>query len=143
MAPDSLRSPLYGGVGINMKFRRKVIFTIASFAFSLPSAGNPVGEISNVVVFQKGQGPRANGCDKFDVDASFVQSFFERAVVITGRQQHDNFLFGPCYANGTLESQYGHWRWELRNLGTGTLESVTGEFLIFADPQQQSPLSED
>jgi hypothetical protein len=66
-----------------------------------------------------------------------VQAFFERAVLISARQQHDFFLS----ARGTLESRYDQWQWVIRNMGTATLTASNGDTFLLGDPNQESDLS--
>lgn len=99
--------------------------------------------MSNIVVVATGNDSKVESCEGFAVTAPEVASFFRRAILITRRQAHDFFLHGPCYARGTLTTRYDHWRWELRNLGTGQLTSVSGDdSFLFADPRQESSLGE-
>lgn len=70
-----------------------------------------------------------------------VKAFFARAVLISSRQQHDFFLYGPCTARGTLQSRYGQWQWVIRNLGTATLTASNGDTFLLGDPDQESDLS--
>lgn len=126
-----------------MRLSSLASWCIVGFGISGAAFAGPMGTVGNVVVLEDRLGPAQDECESFNVDANLAQEFFEASVVITGRQRHDYFLYGPCYARGTLETKYGSWEWELRNLGTGHLKSITGELFIVADPAQESPLSEE
>lgn len=52
----------------------------------------------------------------------------------------DWFLYGPCYATGTLTNRYGQWRWLLRNMGTCRLTEFTDETFVLGEPRQESSL---
>ncbi len=114
---------------------------------SLPAvpavAHSPIGEIDDVVVLKAGLGAEQEGCARFRPTAREVRGFFERSIVISGRQQHDFFDHGPCSARGTLRTELGDWAWEMRNLGTGELRSITDEVFIVGDPSQRAPREAD
>jgi hypothetical protein len=114
---------------------------------SLPAvpaiAQSPIGSIDDVVVLEAGLGPEREGCARFRPTAREVLGFFERSIVISGRQQHDFFDHGPCSARGTLRTALGDWTWEMRNLGTGELRSITDEVFLVGDPAQRSPREAD
>ena len=97
-----------------------------------------LGKITNIKVTENGRGPSNENCASFQVTPAKLSSFLRNAILIDGRQQHDWFLHGPCYARGTFKNRYGDWQWELRNLGTATITSITGETFILADPRQES-----
>lgn len=101
-----------------------------------------IGPVERIEVLEVGQGPNAAGdnCKDYSVSAEEVADFLRHAIVITNRQEHDWYLYGPCYATGTLTSRYGEWQWLLRNMGTGWLTAVTGETFVLADPRQESSL---
>ena len=98
--------------------------------FPLACLASPIGAITNIHVQEQGVGRQSEGC-----------AFFERAMLISARQQHDFFLYGPCTARGTLESRYGQWQWVIRNLGTATLTASNGDTFLLGDPDQESDLS--
>lgn len=112
--------------------------------FVLPAAAgaSPIGPILELEVTQDGIGPQADGCGAFRVTPQQARAFFDRAIVTTMRQQHDTFLWGSCTARGTLTTRLGPWDWEIRNLGTGSVQAVTGEVFLLADPTQESLLSD-
>jgi hypothetical protein len=125
--------------------RRKCRVPIALLAIAGLSAcatgPGPIGPMSDIVVTATGNDSQVESCEGFAVSAREVASFFRRAILITRPQAHDFFLRGPCYARGTLTTKYDHWRWELRNLGTGQLTSVSGDdSFLFADLRQESSL---
>lgn len=117
-----------------------------SLLFSLlPMIGNatPVGPITKVVVEENGIGPKADSCHTFLITPNKVRAFFAKAVLISGRQEHDFFLYGPCSARGTLRSRYDTWHWEIRNLGTATITATNGEVFVLGDPSQESSLADE
>ena len=122
------------------------ILISASVVFALlPIIGNasPVGPIIKVVVEETGIGPKADGCDSFVLTPNKVRAFFAKAVLISGRQEHDFFLHGPCSARGTLQSRYDTWHWEIRNLGTATITATNGDVFVLGDPSQESSLADE
>lgn len=104
-----------------------------------------IGPVQQIEVIEIGQGPNTavDSCKDYSVSAEEVADFLRHAIVITNRQEHDWYLYGPCYATGTLTSRYGQWHWLLRNMGTGWLTAVTGEALVLGDPRQESSLEGD
>ena len=121
------------------------ILISASVVFALlPIIGNasPVGPITKVVVEETGIGPKADGCHSFVLTPNKVRDFFAKAVLISGRQEHDFFLHGPCSARGTLQSRYDTWHWEIRNLGTATITATNGDVFVLGDPSQESSLAD-
>ncbi|RRV42030.1 hypothetical protein EGJ86_04770 [Pseudomonas sp. o96-267] len=104
-----------------------------------------IGPVQQIEVIEIGQGPNTavDSCKDYSVSAEEVADFLRHAIVITNRQEHDWYLYGPCYATGTLTSRYGQWYWLLRNMGTGWLTPVTGETLVLGDPRQESSLEGD
>ena len=58
---------------------------------------------------------------------SQARYFLARSVVVTSRQQHDNWDILPCYVRGTARSASGLWHWEIRAGGTATLETPAGD----------------
>lgn len=104
-----------------------------------------IGPVQQIEVLEIGQGPNTavDRCEEHSVSAEEVADFLRHAIVITNRQEHDWYLYGPCYATGTLTSRYGQWHWLLRNMGTGWLTAVTGETLVLGDPRQESSLEGD
>lgn len=104
-----------------------------------------IGPVQQIEVIEIGQGPNTDvdRCGEHSVSAEEVADFLRHAIVITNRQEHDWYLYGPCYATGTLTSRYGQWHWLLRNMGTGWVTAVTGETLVLGDPRQESSLEGD
>jgi hypothetical protein len=123
-----------------MKLRSLAVIVSVTFwiAPSCASA-SPVGEITNVVVKENAIGSAAEQCRTYSVTSAQVKEFFQRAVLLSGRQHHDFFLHGPCSARGTLKTRYDTWSWEIRSLGTGTLTATNGDVFLFGDPRQESP----
>ncbi len=101
-----------------------------------------IGPVERIEVLEIGQGPNTavDSCKDYSVSAEEVADFLRHAIVITNRQEHDWYLYGPCYATGTLTSRYGQWQWLLRNMGTGWLTAVTGETFVLGDPREESSL---
>jgi hypothetical protein len=104
-----------------------------------------IGPVEQIEVLEIGQGPNTavDSCKDYSVSAEEVADFLSNAIVITNRQEHDWYLYGPCYATGTLTSRYGQWQWLLRNMGTGWLTAVTGETFVLGDPREESSLEGD
>ena len=102
---------------------------------------SPIGEISDVKIKAPSTKVEAQ-CRDFKPNKAQVQAFFKRAILITPRQEHDYFLYGPCTAEGTFKTRYGHWEWKMRNGGTAYVEDVMGNLYTFAYPKQQSGLDE-
>jgi hypothetical protein len=122
------------------------ILICASAVFTLlPVIANatPIGPITNVVVEENGIGPKADSCHTFVITPKKVRAFFAKAVLISGRQEHDFFLHGPCSARGTLQSRYDTWHWEIRNLGTATITATNGDVFVLGDPSQESSLADE
>lgn len=101
-----------------------------------------IGPVQRIEVLEIGQGPNTavDSCKDYSMSAEEVADFLRHAIVITNRQEHDWYLYGPCHASGTLTTRYGEWQWLLRNMGTGWLTAVTGETFVLADPRQESSL---
>jgi hypothetical protein len=123
----------------------KVVIALAALLAlaSCATRHGAVGAVSNIVVGGRGSDSADESCT-FTLSASEVRAFFRRAVLITPRQEHDFYLRGPCYLRGTLSTRYETWHWEIRNLGTATITSASGDDTFFlADPGQESSLAED
>jgi hypothetical protein len=108
-------------------------------AFALAS---PIGPITKIVVTESGRGPENESCSAFSLTTRQVQEFLDKAVLISGRQQHDYFLYGPCFIRGTVETRYDTWQFEIRNLGTGSITATNGDVFLLADPEQESSLAD-
>ncbi|MCJ0826360.1 hypothetical protein MQC88_10425 [Luteimonas sp. 50] len=107
------------------------------------ASSSPIGPITKIVVTTNGLGAKAEGCASFAVTAQEAQAFFDKAVLISGSQQHDFFLYGPCFARGTLETRYDTWQWEIRSMGTGSITATNGDTFLLGDPKQESSLADD
>jgi hypothetical protein len=123
--------------------RSLAAMVMAALPVASAIAQSPIGKIDDVVVLEAGLGPEKDGCARFLPTARDVRRFFERSIVISARQQHDFFDHGPCRARGTLSTAFGEWIWEMRNLGTGELRSITDDVFLVGDPSQLSPLGVD
>lgn len=117
---------------------------LASVALLVPSwlLASPVGPVSHIVITEAGVGPAGEDCARFRLTPKQVRAFMQRAVLISGRQNHDHFLYGPCVVRGTLRTRFDHWAWEIRNLGTGSLASSNGDVFLLGDPRQASDLGD-
>ncbi len=102
---------------------------------------SPIGTISDVKIKAPSAKVEAQ-CRDYKPNKAQVLAFFKRAILITPRQEHDYFLYGPCTAEGSFKTRYGHWEWKMRNGGTAYVEDVMGNVYIFADPKQESGLDE-
>ncbi|QDH69706.1 hypothetical protein [Marilutibacter alkalisoli] len=116
---------------------------LTSLLFPAMALATPIGPITKIVVTETGVGPKNEGCASFAVTPNQIRAFFDKAVLISGRQQHDFFLHGPCAARGTLETRYDTWHWEIRNMGTGSITATNGDTFLLADPSQESSLAGD
>lgn len=144
--PDIMHKLLLKRAMPNGPFRHLGVAQLSMVAlalFSSPASSSPVGPITEMVVAQSGIGPQAENCSAFLVTPAEAQAFFDRAVVISSRQQHDYFLFGPCSASGTFKSRYDTWQWSIRNLGTGSITATNGDTVLLGDPGQESSLADD
>ena len=114
-------------------------------ALVIPVIGvaSPIGRVTGITVTKNGIGPAKEGCAGFSVTPDQVRAFLDKAVLISGGQQHDFFLHGPCAARGTLQTRYDTWQWEIRNLGTATITATNGDTFIFGNPEQESSLADD
>lgn len=112
-------------------------------AVGLPASASPIGPVSGIVVEASGIGPAHEDCAAFVVTPEEVEGFLERAIVVTGRQEHDFFLHGPCVAQGTLRTPYDVWQWQLRSMGTGTVTAGNGDLFRLADPAEAVPPGDD
>jgi len=106
------------------------------------STAGPIGPITSVAVLETGLGPKSDGCAAFTLTEQQVRSFFDKAVLISEPQEHDFFLYGPCFARGTVETRYDSWHWEIRNMGTGRVTATNGDIFLLADPGQESSLAD-
>ena len=115
---------------------------LASIGFLVPSwlSASPVGPVSHIVITETGVGPAGENCARFRLTPKQVRAFMQRAILISGRQNHDHFLYGPCAVRGSLRTRFDHWQWEIRNLGTGSLAASNGEGFLLGDPRQSSGL---
>ncbi|KRD73545.1 hypothetical protein [Lysobacter sp. Root983] len=128
---------------------RQLRFTRMAAACLLPllvlplgASSTPVGPITEIVVEENRIGPKGEGCETFVMTRARARAFFNKAVVISGRQQHDFFLYGPCSARGTFKTRYDTWQWEIRSLGTGSIAATNGDVFLLGDPRQESSVAE-
>ncbi|WP_192981718.1 hypothetical protein [Pseudomonas sp. EggHat1] len=117
-----------------------LLATATTGAESIPSL---IGPVSHIVVIEDGLGPEQENCQSFKVNEAMVADFLRHALLITHRQEHDWYLYGPCQAHGTLSTRYGEWHWQLLNLGTARITAVTGETFVLGDPREESSLEGD
>ncbi|PKM33572.1 MAG: hypothetical protein CVV08_06170 [Gammaproteobacteria bacterium HGW-Gammaproteobacteria-12] len=108
--------------------------TVAS-AEAIPSL---IGPVSDIKVIEDGLGPLQENCADFRVSPEAVADFLHHAILITPRQEHDWYLYGPCQAHGTFNTRYGQWQWQMLNMGTARITAVTGEHFMLADPREES-----
>ena len=62
------------------------------------SAAGPIGPITRITITANSMGPESEGCASYVLTAAQVRAFFDKAILISGSQQHDFFLHGPCSA---------------------------------------------
>ncbi|CAM3984077.1 hypothetical protein [Ectopseudomonas alcaliphila] len=117
-----------------------LLATATASAETIPSL---IGPVSHIVVIEDGLGPEQENCQNFKVSEAMVADFLRHAILITHRQEHDWYLYGPCQAHGTLSTRYGEWQWQLLNLGTARITAVTGESFMLADPREESSLEDE
>ena len=130
--------------GHSMSRRSRLTLALPLILFSATGSSTPVvGAISELVVEESALGPASEGCASFVVTEDQARGFFERAVLISGRQEHDFFLHGPCSARGTFKSRFDTWRWEMRSLGTATITATNGDIFVLGDPEQASSPDEE
>ena len=106
------------------------------------ASSSPIGPITRINVAENGIGPEQEACAAFVVTQDQVRAFLDKAVLISGSQQHDFFLHGPCSARGTLETRYDTWHWEIRSMGTGSITASNGDTFFLGDPEQESSLAD-
>lgn len=106
-------------------------------------AASPIGSITKVTITANAIGPRSDGCDAYVLTEEQVRAFLHKAILISGSQQHDFFMLGSCYAQGTVKTRYDTWKWEIRSLGTATITATNGEIFHLADPGQESSLGDE
>ena len=114
---------------------------LAAATASAETSPSLIGPVSDILVSEDRSGPQQEGCQTFTVSAAMVADFLRHAILITPRQEHDWYLYGPCQAHGTLRTRYGEWQWQLLNLGTARITAVTADSFILADPREESSLA--
>jgi len=119
------------------------LLALAAALFTPPASSTPIGAVTGITVAEDRIGPQSEDCGSFIVTPAQVQAFLHRAILISGRQQHDFFLYGPCSARGTFKNRYGTWQWELRNMGTGSITAANGDTFLLGDPAQESSLADE
>jgi len=88
----------------------------------------PMGAaLDEVRIDSRGADPGGDFCADFALTAAQARYFLARSVVVTARQQHDDWDILPCYVRGTARSASGLWHWEIRAGGTATLETPAGD----------------
>lgn len=92
------------------------------------AAPPPVGAaLDEVRIDSRGFDAGGDACADFSLTAAQARYFLARSVVVTARQQHDDWDILPCYVRGTARSASGVWHWEIRAGGTATLETPAGD----------------
>ena len=119
------------------------LLTLSAALVTPVASPTPIGTITDITVAVNGIGPRSQDCGSFVVTPPQVQAFLSRAVLLSGRQVHDFFLYGPCSARGTVRSRYDTWQWEIRNMGTGSITATNGDTFLLGDPAQESSLADE
>lgn len=119
------------------------LLMLAGLLVPAVSSSSPIGPITEITVTESGIGPGQEDCASFAVTQDQARAFFDKAVLISGSQQHDFFLYGPCSARGTLKTRYDTWQWEIRNMGTATITTANGHTFLLGDPEQESSLADD
>ena len=88
----------------------------------------PMGvALDEVRIDSRGTEAGGDSCADFTLTAAQARYFLARSVVVTARQQHDDWDILPCYVRGTARSASGVWHWEIRAGGTATLETPAGD----------------
>ena len=87
----------------------------------------PGAALDEVRIDSRGFEAGGDACADFSLTAAQARYFLARSVVVTSRQQHDNWDVLPCYVRGTARSASGVWHWEIRAGGTATLETPAGD----------------
>jgi hypothetical protein len=102
-------------------------------------SGGPLGPVSDIVVEAVGEGPADVDCSRFQTTSTRLLDFLRHAVVISPRDLHDAFAWGPCTARGTLSTRYGTWHWTLREGGTALLRAdADDENIMLGDPREEA-----
>ncbi|MGG2396189.1 hypothetical protein ACJRW5_04470 [Pseudomonas sp. SH1-B] len=115
---------------------------LASCSVSAETIPTLLGPVSDIQVTEDALGPEQDNCREYKVSEETVADFLRHAILITHRQEHDWYLYGPCQARGTFRTRYGEWQWQLLNMGTARITAVTGEQFILADPREESSLED-
>ena len=88
----------------------------------------PMGvALDEVRIDSRGTEAGGDSCADFALTAAQARYFLARSVVVSARQQHDDWDVLPCYVRGTARSASGVWHWEIRAGGTATLETPAGD----------------
>ena len=112
------------------------------FALNSPSIAlaSPIGPVTEIVVSESRLGPSEASCGAFSLTDIEIRRFFEKAVLVSARQLHDYFLFGPCFIRGTVKTRYDTWQFEIRSMGTGSVTATNGDSFLLANPELESSL---
>lgn len=119
------------------------LLLVVGLLLPVARAANPIGSITEVTITANAIGPKSDACDTYVLTREQVRAFFHKAILISGSQQHDFFMLGSCYAQGTVKTRYDTWKWEIRSLGTATITATNGDTFRLADPGQESSLEDE
>ena len=104
----------------------RIVLIILVILLSACSSVEKKGDIIVLSVDIAGSdGNRKEFCSSFNLDKNEAQSFFERALIISVKQLHDNYSFLPCFVRGKAQVRKINCDWEIRAGGTG--EIMCGE----------------
>ncbi|MDR0781193.1 MAG: hypothetical protein LBF16_10940 [Pseudomonadales bacterium] len=121
----------------------KYLLIFAGFLLSDSALPSPtLGEPQDIVVTATGSEPNNPLSCKFSLTPRQVQAFLQKAIIITPRENHDNFYYGPCYVSGTATIRGNPVTWEIRSLGTGHITFYEEYTFMIADPKMRYEMSE-
>jgi len=100
---------------------------LALFAAGCATAPPMGAALDEVHIDSRGAEAGGDSCADFALTAAQARYFLARSVVVSARQQHDDWDILPCYVRGTARSASGVWHWEIRAGGTATLETPAGD----------------
>lgn len=116
----------------SMKLIQAAVVGIAGIAWQIAAvaAGPSLGLPEKVRITEQGADQSGDWCSTFNVSPRAAASLLARARIVSLRELHDHFDSAPCYVRGTAMFGGEAVRWELRALGTGSIEFVATDEVI-------------